>query len=177
MRAIVDKDGKPTQVMQLFSEQLAAFLANPVFENGIAFGNSDSTDPNVLNWSEENSFTPSAIGLTTAGTAVYSLRVGAGYRAGNRFFFQISLAWSGHTGTGFLAVSGLPFASSSTASFSPITCYTGGIVRAADEIFQAVTQPSMSNINVTKCAASGLVSGITIPASVTFLLLSGSYEI
>ena len=177
MRAIVDKEGKPTQVMQLFSEELKAFLEAPDFANGISVGNVDNADPNVLDWYKEQTFTPVAIGLTTAGAATYTNQYGSGYRAGNRFHFQITLSWTAHTGTGSLGISGLPFTSSATALFSSVTCYSQGIARGAGEVIQAVIQPSMSRVLLALSTAAGAATGLAVPASAQFLILSGSYEV
>ena len=63
----------------------------------------------LLNWYEEGSFTPTIVGLTTAGTATYAYQYGRYTRIGNRVMFNIYIQWSLHTGTGFLSIAGLPF--------------------------------------------------------------------
>lgn len=53
-------------------------------------------------------FTPVIIGSTQAGTATYTTQVGRYEKIGNQVFISVNLAWSDHTGTGNMLVSGLP---------------------------------------------------------------------
>jgi hypothetical protein len=48
-------------------------------------------------------FQPTLIGLTTAGTATYSKRLGSYTQSFGGFFFSIHIVYTGHTGTGQLA--------------------------------------------------------------------------
>jgi hypothetical protein len=61
-------------------------------------------------------FFPVITGSTSAGTATYAPAKGTYSKIGNVVFFNCYLTWSGHTGTGDMRVSGLPFTSSSTAN-------------------------------------------------------------
>lgn len=54
-------------------------------------------------------FTPTAIGLTTPGTASYSLQRGVYCKMGTICFIEIALTFSSCTGTGDAAIGGLPF--------------------------------------------------------------------
>lgn len=56
-------------------------------------------------------FTPVAVGTTTPGTATYTVQVGRYERIGNRVFMTIRLSWGGHTGSGSIDITGLPFTS------------------------------------------------------------------
>jgi hypothetical protein len=58
---------------------------------------------------QEGTFTPTIIGLSSAGTASYTTQTGEYTRIGNRVFFYTRVKWSSATGTGQMAVSGLPF--------------------------------------------------------------------
>lgn len=53
-------------------------------------------------------FTPTVIGATTAGTASYSVQTGRYQQIGNLIHFNISVVWSGHTGTGNLRITQMP---------------------------------------------------------------------
>ncbi|MEP6517450.1 hypothetical protein [Microcoleus vaginatus] len=97
---------------------LKAPLANPTFtgiinnsEGRIQFPSTQvpSTDPNCLDDYEEGTFTPLVIGVTAAGTATYTSQIGSYTKIGKRIFFDISVEWSNHTGTGEMRISGLPF--------------------------------------------------------------------
>jgi len=58
---------------------------------------------------EVGTFTPTVVGSTSAGTATYGGQSGRYTKIGNRVLFSISLDYSGHTGTGDMRISGLPF--------------------------------------------------------------------
>jgi hypothetical protein len=56
-------------------------------------------------------FTPVVRGLTTAGTCTYSVQQGTSILLGSSLrFFSLTVQWTGHTGTGQVAISGLPAA-------------------------------------------------------------------
>ncbi|XCH78845.1 MAG: hypothetical protein WHF31_15185 [Candidatus Dehalobacter alkaniphilus] len=63
----------------------------------------------MLSTVESGSFTPTVYGSSTAGVATYTTRNGKYTKICNRVFFDITLVWTGHTGTGGLRYSGLPF--------------------------------------------------------------------
>jgi hypothetical protein len=52
------------------------------------------------------------IGRTSAGTGTYTTQLGKFTKNGDLVHFEIFIAWTAHTGTGFLEVD-LPFASGS----------------------------------------------------------------
>lgn len=53
-------------------------------------------------------FVPTVIGLTTAGVGTYTAQQGSAQLIGNRMYFNASLGWTAHTGTGDMAIGGLP---------------------------------------------------------------------
>ena len=68
-----------------------------------------SSDPNTLDDYEEGTFTPTVIGLTTAGTGTYSTQIGKYTKIGRLVTVEVYMDWSAHTGSGNMAFSGLPF--------------------------------------------------------------------
>ena len=70
---------------------------------------SGTTTSELLNDYEEGSFTPVIAGGTTAGTATYTDQNGKYTKIGNCVHFRMDVIWSGHTGTGTLKITGLPF--------------------------------------------------------------------
>ena len=68
-----------------------------------------SANANTLDDYEEGTFTPTAVGSTTAGTGTYGTRTGVYTKIGRFVHVYISIDWSAHTGTGNLRISGLPF--------------------------------------------------------------------
>ena len=62
----------------------------------------------------EGTFTPVVEGATTAGAGTYTTQIGRYQRIGNRMTFEVYVAWTAHTGTGGIQISGLPVAMVST---------------------------------------------------------------
>jgi hypothetical protein len=75
-----------------------------------------SSNANTLDDYEEGTWTPTIVGITTAGTATYSTQTGRYTKMGRLVFVEFSVAWTGHTGVGTMVVDGLPFASGSGVS-------------------------------------------------------------
>ena len=70
---------------------------------------------------EEGTFTPTAYGLSTAGTTTYSGQVGNYTKIGNLVTVFINLSVTNMTGTGTLAIGGLPFTASLRSPGSIVT--------------------------------------------------------
>lgn len=85
----------------------------------------------LLNDYEEGTFTPTIIGTTTAGTATYSVQTGRYTKVGRLVYFTMQTAYTGHTGTGNMQVSGLPFTS---AVDSPVSCNPSSLTFSNDLI-------------------------------------------
>lgn len=88
----------------------AAFAALQSFAVGLNTGNSAQASATTLDWYEEGTFTPAAVGSSVPGVGTYAEQVGTFTRIGNRVFFEIKLTWTAHTGSGNVTVSGLPYA-------------------------------------------------------------------
>jgi len=71
-----------------------------------------SADANTLDDYQETDIgsTIAVAGTSSAGSATYTSRVADVTKIGNRVFVTAILAWSAHTGTGNLKVTGLPYA-------------------------------------------------------------------
>jgi len=79
--------------------------------NGIDFSATSGTGTSELfDDYEEGTWTPVIIGGTTAGTGTYSQQDGVYTKVGNLVTVSCYLAFTAHTGTGHMKVSGLPFA-------------------------------------------------------------------
>ena len=74
------------------------------------------SDANTLDDYEEGTFTPTIIGLSTAGTGTYTTQVGTYTKIGNTVTVAISLTWTAHTGSGTMAISSLPFTAATAVS-------------------------------------------------------------
>lgn len=99
-----------------------------------------SADVNTLDDYEEGSFTPVLYGLTTAGTGTYNSSGQIGYyvKIGKVVKVQIRLSWSAHTGTGDMAIDGLPFPSPSIVGANdPVALTCSNITLTANNVLTA----------------------------------------
>lgn len=80
---------------------------------GIDFSATPGTGTSeLLDDYEEGTWTPVVIGSTTAGTGTYTTQSGSYTKIGRFVTVNCDLAWSAHTGTGNLVITGLPFVNS-----------------------------------------------------------------
>lgn len=138
-----------------------------------------STDANTLDDYEEGTFTPTVVGTTTAGAGTYSIQVGRYTKTGNRVDFTIHLAWSAHTGTGNMEVSGLPFTSQATSSNNHAPAlYHSNMTLPASTVAQALILNSATNVRLYSTPVAGGASGLlALDAAVTDLVITGHYEV
>lgn len=93
---------------------------------GIIFNKTGALTNTKLNDYEEGTWTPAIIGLTTAGSCTYSAQVGTYTKVGTVVVATFDLqTTSTASGTGFAAISGLPFATTNQnqACLGLGTCY------------------------------------------------------
>lgn len=76
---------------------------------GLTVDASDPTVPIVNLAIEENTFTPSIKGETSAGVGAHSIQNGYYWKLGPLVFFAVTVRWTTHTGTGFMNVDGIPY--------------------------------------------------------------------
>jgi len=123
-------------------------------------------------------FTPTLVGTTTAGTGTYTTQSGSYCRIGKTIFFTISLSWSAHTGTGNMRLSGLPYASSSTATTTrTYPVWTNSIALTAGNIATSVHGGGTVNITLQQMPTGG--GGVTsIPMDTAGdIVISGCYPL
>jgi hypothetical protein len=132
----------------------------------------------LLSWYEEGTFTPTVIGSATAGTATYAIQIGRYTRIGNRVFINLSVSYSAGTGTGFLRIAGLPFASNSTANnYQTMSAYVANVTLAALTICLPLINAGTSEILINQNAVGGGGdSNVTYDAA-AFIIISGQYQI
>lgn len=146
--------------------------------NGITFPatQSASADANTLDDYEEGTWTPSVVGLTTAGTATYVQRIGTYTKIGNTVRIYICLNWSGHTGTGTTAVTGFPFASNAGGQ-TPFSVFTYGETFSANNVanggLMSTGTTSWEHFQIP--TGGGNSSGIPIDAAAE-IQVSGVYQ-
>ncbi len=157
----------------------AAKVTNLEATLGVKVGNVASAVATVLDWYEEGTFTPTMVGNTTAGTATYTVRTGSYQRIGKIVYFTINLAYSGHTGTGAPVINSLPFTPASGVSLSSVNIQTNGFATGTiDKTLQAYIEPSVVGIYFDgRLNLTGVSSAVAIPAAISFLIVTGSYEV
>jgi len=75
---------------------------------GLTF-NGDTAAANALDDYEEGTWTPTVIGTSSAGTVTYTQRIGEYTKIGNMVTVLLEAGWNSGTGSGNLAITGLPF--------------------------------------------------------------------
>jgi hypothetical protein len=141
-----------------------------------------SSNANTLDDYEEGTFTPTITGLTTAGTGTYTSgqRVGRYTKIGNRVYFSLWVRWTAHTGTGNMAVTGLPFTSSNASSGGNYHAVTVGFAQDIS-LTSGRYQSALIEANATQVLLYQNVVGggspTLVPISTSSVIgLSGCYE-
>jgi hypothetical protein len=143
---------------------------------GISFPATQSaqSDANTLDDYEEGTFTPTVQGVTSAGTASYSVQLGSYTKIGNLVYVNIYLSYSSGTGTGQLRIAGLPF--TSAGSLLPIaSVYLDNIAVTAAHYPMNLMNASSTTIDFYQSAGGG-AGALTYDAAGT-ILLSLTYRV
>jgi hypothetical protein len=122
-------------------------------------------------------FVPTIIGTTTAGTASYSVQQGNYTKIGNRVFFNCYVAWSGHTGTGNMQLSGPPFTSNATANTQSALSisFINNISLTAGNIPSAYFEVNSQRVVFSQTPTGG-GAAVAVPLDVEgAIMVSGSY--
>jgi hypothetical protein len=144
--------------------------------NGIDFSATPGTGTSeLLADYEKGTFTPTVIGTTTAGTATYAFAVGNYVKVGDAVNFQIIISWSAGTGTGNLALGGLPFTAG--GSFYSVSLgRVDALALTALNIATAYVSSSSTQIIFAQTpVGGGAASAVPYDANVDALFVSGTY--
>ena len=97
--------------------------------NGITFPATQSaaSNANTLDDYEEGTFTPTALGSTTAGTTTYVSQAGSYTKIGRQVTASVIVNYSAMTGTGNLQIGGLPFTKNSDGTGVVCPVMTGNL--------------------------------------------------
>jgi hypothetical protein len=108
--------------------------------NGITFPatQSASADANTLDDYEEGTWTPVVFGRTSAGTGTYTRQLGTYTKIGNVVSIFCNIVWTAHTGTGDLAISGLPFTTDATLGHNTPFSITASNVTFSNQLVSSV---------------------------------------
>lgn len=121
-------------------------------------------------------FTPVVYGSSSAGVGTYSAQTGRYTRIGNRVFFDLYVAWSAHTGTGALRISGLPFTVNASQSCA-CSAVANGITLAALNYLQPLINQNSNAIFLYQYPVGGGSTSETAMDTSGGLWLSGSYGV
>ena len=134
-----------------------------------------STNANTLDDYEEGTFTPTIRGTTIAGTGTYFVQDGFYVKIGRNVFISIILDWSDTTGTGNLAVGGIPF--TPVDSDVPLMLALSSITLTASRYAALAYTTASSSILTIAQAPTGGGSLALIPVDVVGkLYITGWYR-
>lgn len=132
------------------------------------------------NYIEElGTFTPLVYGTTSSGTCTYPLVVGRYRKLGNIVHCQISLGFTGHTGSGSIRVAGLPFTpNGSSANFAIVPIYReGGLPITSGNSLQSFINPGVPEIVLVEVTPTGSALFPSFPVNLSLLSATFSYEV
>ena len=143
-----------------------------VAAKGLKLDGTASSDVNTLDYYKEGTFTPVLYGLTTDGEGTYTAQTGKYTRIGNTVNITMLLAWTEHTGTGGMRISGLPFTSAGYASLSN---YHTGLSVGSGKVLGTYTASGATNVHLLAMDPTG-AAATSIPMDTTgYLVISGTY--
>lgn len=125
-----------------------------------------------------NTFVPVAVGLSSAGVATYTFRSGLFERSGGWCYFTLTMTWTAHTGTGGLAIQGLPYLADVNQN-QMVPVYFDGLVVDAG-VYQCVgwIANNSSQIQIRKCNVAGAAAlQVQVDATVSELTITGCYKV
>jgi hypothetical protein len=143
--------------------------------NGIGFPAAQvaSSDANTLDDYEEGTFTPTIIGTTTAGAGTYSVQLGQYTKIGNVVEFALRVGWTAHTGTGNMAVTGLPFVAAFQSSCNTMH---SNLTLNANSVIQSYISSGGSRVDLAQVVAGGgAAQDVALDTVVTYLYITGHY--
>ena len=142
---------------------------------GVYLGGTGSA--NKLDDYEQGNFTPNVQGATTAGTGTYSTLTGRYVKVGNIVSFSVYIAWTAHTGSGYLQFGNLPFTSASTTNlFTAVTTYASNIsLNANNVITNTLIHPATTYGSPRQCPTGGGSADIVAMDTSGTLLIAGTY--
>ncbi len=85
--------------------------------------NHQTVNHGIKDFVDVTAWTPVVVGSTVAGVGTYTTQLGEYSRIGKVVFFECSLTWTAHTGTGNLGIGGLPLVSANNGITSPVTIF------------------------------------------------------
>jgi hypothetical protein len=154
--------------------RIDSYLRMAAGTGGIQFGG-DTAAANALDDYEEGTFTPTVIGLGTAGTGTYQTQIGRYTKIGDVVRFSLTVEWNAHTGTGNMRLDGLPFTALSIDDSG--ACFS---ILATNLTFSnniaAIGAHNSTQVNLTTYSSDA--TNVALPIDTTGLIrVSGVYEV
>lgn len=115
----------------------------------------------------EGTFTPTLVGLTTAGTGTYNTQTGRYTRIGNIVHVYILLDWSAHTGTGNMQIQGLPVTSASGPL--PVLNAAPSNLTFTNNLFGRVNSNS-TTVDLRTYSSAATTAGVAMDTSASIVL-------
>ncbi len=116
------------------------------------------------------------VGTTVGGVASGFVCVGSWTRIGRRVFVTAKVSWTGHTGTGFLRLSGLPFpVDTSITALQPLSVSADGLSHTAGATLVAFAGGTGNTQVVLLEESAGVLANISMDISVSGIYVTGSY--
>jgi hypothetical protein len=132
----------------------------------------------ILTDYEEGTWVPVTEGTTTAGVGTYGTRTGRYTKIGRRVFFSCVTAWSAHTGTGNLKITGLPYTANATFSGCVCTVAANNLLMTAGHYpWGYVNNGEAAYYLYSTATGGGAPIPIAMDTSVDALYINGSYEV
>lgn len=130
---------------------------------------------NNLDDYEEGTWTPVIYGQSTAGLGTYTIQVGTYTKIGNRVIFSARVAWSAHTGTGDINISGLPFTSSNvTNNFSVCPLWVNSLTFTGT-VLSCYVNVNASTLKINQASSGGAAAGITMDTNAD-IMFAGHFQ-
>ena len=122
----------------------------------------------LFKWYEEGAWTPIAYGTTAAGIGTYTSQSGLYVKVGKVVYFEAAISWSAHTGTGNLAITGLPF-----------TCNTAQRGSCTIESYNLVCTAPIGRVEISSTdiilVELGSAARVAMDTDVSYIFINGFY--
>jgi hypothetical protein len=144
-----------------------------VGQYGLALPNVAGASPTTMDWYEEGTWTPVIEGSTSAGTGTYTTQYGRFTRIGNRVFYNFTVSWSAHTGTGIVSLANLPYITTILTARSFPVSVTG---TSGSQFYMATGGTGWLKPELVSVDATGVASNVNIYSPGTIIGI-GHYEV
>lgn len=128
---------------------------------------------------EEGTWTPTVEGSTSAGTGTYSGQLGRYTKIGNIVHFSAWINVSGHTGTGDMRITGLPFTAANLPAIRAAVPagYFANLTVPANSVPTGYVVNNTSYVQMGSMATAGSGTANLVMDAAFQLSISGTYQV